>query len=141
RARPPPSTRRARAFVRARARECGGGRPPSSAGDRSTVRATTPHRAITSITDVESGIAARWAATPVPRRAPRDFRSPRSAARERECEEESRALALFALHRDVAAVRGHDALRDREPEPGAAFLGAAAPVAVEDVRQLGRRDA
>src|SRR3990167_4551709 len=56
---------------------------------------------------------------------------------ERERERELGALALTARHREVAAVRLDDPPRDREAEPGATLLGAAAPVAIEHGREPG----
>src|SRR5690348_15734158 len=77
---------------------------------------------------------ARGAAIRAVRRATRGHRA---SSRERERERELGTFALLALDVDPPAVRVDDALRDREPEAGAALLGAAVPVAIEDVRQLG----
>jgi len=56
---------------------------------------------------------------------------------ERQREGEPSAFAHLARDLDLAAVRRDDAPRDREAEASAALLGAAVPVAVEHVRQLG----
>ena len=54
-------------------------------------------------------------------------------------EEKAMRLPRFALHPKLATVRGDDALRNEEAEPGASAV--AAPVSFEDVRQLRRLDA
>src|SRR5207244_6219821 len=81
--------------------------------------------------------------SPPPRRSSRFAACPELAGGEGQSEEEPAAAARLALHPDPPAVGFDDAFRDGETEPyavrGRAVL--ALEVAVEDVRQVPRRDA
>src|SRR5581483_10942410 len=65
------------------------------------------------------------------------------SVRRREGDPERRALARQALAGDLAAVGGDDFLDDRQPQPGAGLVAVPGDTeeAVEDVRQVLRRDA
>src|ERR1700694_4208005 len=75
--------------------------------------------------------------------AARQGSSSNLGGRERDRKEEAAPLPFAALHPDAAAVRLDDAPRDRQPEPCAerGRTVRALEVALEDARQLVRRDA
>src|SRR6185503_802782 len=66
---------------------------------------------------------------------------PRYRARDRQHEGQPRALSQLALHPDLAAVGGDDAVADREAEAGALAHRLGREERVEDLVEVLRRDA